>query len=166
MEEINTIDELAINISKSKKLQNFMNSKRLSRGDINEEIALAMPTNGCITSKFGKRWGKFHKGLDIGAPNGTPIYSSLDGRVIYSGWEEGYGKVIKIQHNSELITIYAHCSNLYVKVGQYVKKGEKIGEVGSTGRSTGPHVHFELRKNNEPCNPLVYINDNKKYHYH
>ncbi|MBE6058204.1 M23 family metallopeptidase [Clostridium sporogenes] len=157
VEEINTIDELVINISKSKKLKNIINSKKLSRGGTNEKIALAMPTSGCITSKFGKRWGKFHKGLDIGAPSGNAIYSSLDGRVIYSGWEEGYGKVIKIKHNSELITIYAHCSKLYVKVGQYIKKGEKIGEVGSTGRSTGPHVHFELRKNNEPCDPLIYI---------
>ncbi|MDS1004867.1 M23 family metallopeptidase [Clostridium sporogenes] len=155
--EINTIDELAINISKSKKLENIINSKKLSRGGINEGIVLAMPTNGCITSKFGRRWGKFHKGLDIGAPSGNAIYCSLDGRVIYSGWEEGYGKVIKINHNSELTTIYAHCSSLNVKVGQYVKKGEKIAEVGSTGRSTGPHVHFELRKNNEPCNPLIYI---------
>ncbi len=82
--EINTIDELAINISKSKKLKNIINNKKLSRGGISEEIVLAMPTNGCITSRFGRRWGgKFHKGLDIGAPSGNAIYCSLDGRVIY-----------------------------------------------------------------------------------
>ncbi|MDU6878724.1 M23 family metallopeptidase [Clostridium tepidum] len=155
--QVNTIDEIATNISKSKKLKNIINNNKLSRGGRNDEIVLAMPTNGCITSKFGKRWGRFHKGIDIGAPSGNSIYCSLDGKVIYSGWEEGYGKVVKVKHRCEFTTIYAHCSSLNVKVGQYIKKGEKIAEVGSTGRSTGPHVHFELRKNNEPCNPLIYI---------
>ncbi|WP_251860599.1 M23 family metallopeptidase [Clostridium sp. Marseille-Q2269] len=157
VQDVNTPDDLIKNISQSQNLKNFMNSKRLSRGVSGETMILKMPANGCITSKFGKRWGRFHKGIDIGAASGTAIYSSLDGKVIYSGWQEGYGKVIKIKHNSELTTIYAHCSKLNVEIDKYVKKGEKIGEVGSTGRSTGPHLHFEVRKNNEPCNPAIYV---------
>ncbi|EJO5348151.1 M23 family metallopeptidase [Clostridium botulinum] len=157
IQQINTMNQVLGNISQSKNLKKFINNKRLSRGNMNNKIILKMPASGCITSNFGKRWGRFHKGVDIGAPNGTSIYCSLDGKVIYSGWEEGYGKVIKIQHNSQFATIYAHCSCLNVKEGQHVNKGQKIGEVGSTGRSTGPHVHFELRKNNKPCNPLIYM---------
>lgn len=118
---------------------------------------LISPSRGSISSSFGMRWGKMHKGVDIAASLGTTINVVLDGIVTYATWEEGYGKVIKIDHGVGIETIYAHCSALNVKKGEVVKLGQKIGEVGSTGNSTGPHLHFEVRENGEPKNPEKYI---------
>lgn len=115
------------------------------------------PSRGSISSSFGMRWGKMHKGVDIAASFGTAINAVLAGTVTYATWEEGYGNVVKIDHGDALETIYAHCSVINVKKGEVVKLGEKIGQVGSTGNSTGPHLHFEVRKNGEPKNPQEYI---------
>ncbi|WP_051542053.1 M23 family metallopeptidase [Clostridium lundense] len=114
-------------------------------------------SRGTVSSGFGERWGRMHNGIDIAAPLGTPIHCVSSGKVIYSGWEDGYGNVIKIDNGNNMVTIYGHCSKLIAKKGSSVKKGEKIGEVGSTGRSTGPHVHFEVRKNGVPQNPEPYL---------
>lgn len=118
---------------------------------------MSIPSKGTITSPFGERWGAMHKGIDIGAPMGSPICAAVDGRVSCAEWENGYGNVIKIDHGGQMQTIYAHCSSISARVGEFVNQGEKIGEVGSTGRSTGPHVHFEIRINGEPQNPLKYL---------
>jgi murein DD-endopeptidase MepM/ murein hydrolase activator NlpD len=118
---------------------------------------LAAPSRGTVSSSFGMRWGKMHNGTDIAAPMNTPIYAALDGVVSYAGWETGYGNIIKISHGDDIETYYGHCSTIYVKKGQNVKKGEKIGAVGSTGNSTGPHLHFEVRLNGEPKNPMAYL---------
>jgi len=115
------------------------------------------PSRGSISSSFGMRWGKMHKGIDIAAGFGTTINAVLDGTVIYAAWQEGYGNVIKIDHGHGIETTYAHCSAFAVKKDEVVKRGEKIGEVGSTGNSTGPHLHFEVRENGEPKNPQKYI---------
>lgn len=115
------------------------------------------PSRGSITSVFGVRWGKMHNGVDIGSPMGDPIYAAMNGKIHYAGWEEGYGNVIKIDHGSGIETIYGHCSKIDVSKGKIVKRGEKIGEVGSTGKSTGPHVHFEVRVDGVPQNPLKYL---------
>ena len=115
------------------------------------------PSRGSISSSFGMRWGKMHKGIDIAANLGAAIHAALDGSVIYAGWQEGYGNVIKIDHGKDIETTYAHCSNITVKKGEVVSKGSKIGEVGSTGNSTGPHLHFEVRRKGEPENPAKYI---------
>jgi murein DD-endopeptidase MepM/ murein hydrolase activator NlpD len=115
------------------------------------------PSEGIVTSSFGMRWGKMHNGIDIGSPMGSPIYAAMDGKVSCREWQDGYGNVIKIEHEANIETVYAHCSNMYVSVGEYVRRGEKIGEVGSTGRSTGPHVHFEIRVKGVPQNPLAYL---------
>jgi len=121
-------------------------------------VAAVMPSSrGMITSNFGERWGKNHNGVDIGAPSGTPIYALKEGVVSYARWEEGYGKVIKIEHEGKLETIYGHCSTIEVKEGQKVKGGQNIGKVGSTGRSTGPHLHFEVRLANIPVEPTQYL---------
>lgn len=117
-------------------------------------------SRGTISSSFGERWGRMHKGIDIAAPTGTPIYAVRKGSVIFSGWQEGYGKVIKIDIGEGTVIIYGHCSVLNVNKNDSVDAGEKIGEVGSTGNSTGPHLHFEVRKNDIPQNPEPYL---KKY---
>jgi murein DD-endopeptidase MepM/ murein hydrolase activator NlpD len=103
-----------------------------------------------------KRW-KAHHGTDFGARRGTPILAAADGKVIFSGWKGGYGKVIKIKHKDNYVTLYAHQSRLKAKVGQHVSAGQVIGFVGSTGRSTGPHLHFGLYKNGRAINPMRMV---------
>lgn len=115
------------------------------------------PSRGSISSTFGMRWGRMHKGIDIAANFGATINAALEGTVTYAGWQDGYGKVIKIDHGEGIETTYAHCSSIAVEKGEAVKQGKKIGEVGSTGNSTGPHLHFEVRENGEPKNPEKYI---------
>ena len=117
-----------------------------------------------ITSKFTyKRWHPIlkryrpHLGVDIGARRGTKIYATHAGKVIYAGWMGGYGKVTKIKHAGGFVSLYAHQSKLLVKKGAYVKRGQVIGYVGSTGRSTAPHLHFGLYKNGKAVNPMAYI---------
>ena len=119
--------------------------------------SISSPSRGSVSSSFGQRWGKMHKGIDIAANFGEDISAALDGTVSYAGWETGYGNVIKIDHGDGLETTYAHCSVIMTKKGETVSKGTKIGEVGSTGNSTGPHLHFEVRENGEPVNPEGYI---------
>lgn len=115
------------------------------------------PSRGSISSRFGMRWGKMHKGIDIAASFGARINAVLDGTVTCAAWQDGYGNVIKIVHANSIETTYAHCSAITVKRGESVNRGEKIGEVGSTGNSTGPHLHFEVREKGEPKNPQKYI---------
>ena len=116
------------------------------------------PTNGVLSSRFGPRSGNFHDGLDISARKGTPIRAAASGRVIYSDKKmKGYGKLIIIKHNGPYSTVYAHNSVNYVKRNDFVRKGEIIGRVGDTGRATGPHLHFEVRKQRKAVNPLYYL---------
>jgi murein DD-endopeptidase MepM/ murein hydrolase activator NlpD len=116
-----------------------------------------------ITSPFGYRihpiWGirMYHTGVDISGSYGDNIYAVSNGRVIYSGWQSGYGKVIVVDHGNGMSTLYAHCSQLLVKEGDFVKRGEIIGKIGATGWATGPHLHFEVRKNGTPINPLSVV---------
>jgi murein DD-endopeptidase MepM/ murein hydrolase activator NlpD len=119
--------------------------------------SLSSPTRGTLTSRFGWRWGRLHKGIDISARIGTPIYAADGGKVIFSGTQNGYGKMVVIDHGNGIQTAYAHNSKNLVSKGQRVHKGQKIAEVGNTGRSTGPHLHFEVRKNGTPVNPLKYV---------
>lgn len=100
---------------------------------------------------------RFHEGLDIAANHGNPVYAYTDGRVVEAGWNGGYGNCILIDHGNGLKTRYAHLSRINVKVGQKVKTGQRIGAVGSTGNSTGPHLHFEVIKNGKTQNPLNYL---------
>jgi len=116
------------------------------------------PTRGMLTSRFGSRWGRRHEGIDIAARTGTPVNAADGGKIIFSGTSGNYGKLVKINHGGGYVTYYAHNSKLLVSEGDKVFKGQKIAEVGSTGRSTGPHLHFEVRKNGKPVNPLSYVN--------
>nr|WP_317359835.1 M23 family metallopeptidase [uncultured Tyzzerella sp.] len=116
------------------------------------------PVRGRLTSGYGARWGTTHKGLDLAAPAGTPIKASDGGTVVYSGWNSGgYGNMVKIDHGNGYQTIYAHNSRNAVSVGQKVAQGEVIAYVGSTGNSTGNHVHFEVIQNGSSKNPLNFL---------
>jgi murein DD-endopeptidase MepM/ murein hydrolase activator NlpD len=118
---------------------------------------LIWPVQGVITSPFGMRWGRMHEGLDIGAPTGTPIWAAAGGTVIYAGWEGGYGNLTVIDHGNGLATAYGHQLRIAVSSGQTVAQGQVIGYVDSTGHSTGPHLHFEVRVNGAPVDPLGYL---------
>ncbi|MEO0374973.1 MAG: peptidoglycan DD-metalloendopeptidase family protein [Cyanobacteria bacterium P01_A01_bin.17] len=122
-----------------------------------------IPANGPITSSFGYRYhpilgrGRLHSGMDIGAPTGTPIYAAEAGTVITAGWNGGYGNCVIISHGNGFTTLYGHASELYVVPGQSVQRGQPIAAIGSTGLSTGPHLHFEVRFNGEPTDPAPYL---------
>lgn len=115
------------------------------------------PTSGVLTSNFGTRRGRLHSGIDIGADTGNEIYAAKSGRIIFSGMADGYGNYVKIDHGNGLTTAYGHCSVLAVSEGDEVKKGQVIAYVGSTGNSTGPHLHFEVKLDGEFKNPLDYV---------
>lgn len=166
LKDIDTIDDGTKNALENKN-SSLISFYKIEDGNKGKNIKLSrsasissfmnIPSTGNITSEFGERWGRRHDGLDIGAPMGAPITAAMDGKVIFAGWQDGYGKVIKIDHEENIQTTYAHCNNILIDVGSNVKRGEKIGEVGSTGRSTGPHVHFEVRVRGIPQNPLQYL---------
>ncbi|MBD2175903.1 peptidoglycan DD-metalloendopeptidase family protein [Pseudanabaena sp. FACHB-1998] len=124
---------------------------------------LMYPTIGPVTSNFGWRvhpilgTERFHSGIDFGADYGSLIYASAQGRVIYADWYGGYGNAVIVDHGNGMTTLYGHCSELYVKDGDVVERGQPIAAVGSTGFSTGPHLHFELRANGEPIDPSAYL---------
>ena len=119
-----------------------------------------MPSTGKFSSPFGPRWGRMHTGIDIAAKTGTPIYASDNGIVTEAQYKNnGYGNLIVVDHGNGFVTYYAHCSAIDVKVGDIVAKGDLIGKIGSTGRSTGAHLHFEVRVNGEPKDPMKYIKE-------
>ena len=145
-------------------------SKRLEREIIalqtypgERPSALINPVDGIVTSPFGYRTHpisgtrKLHTGVDYGAGSGTPIYAANRGRVIYTGWYGGYGNTVIIDHGGGLTTLYAHQSRIRVSTGQEVALGDRIGDVGTTGYSTGPHLHFETRENGKPVDPRKYL---------
>jgi murein DD-endopeptidase MepM/ murein hydrolase activator NlpD len=118
---------------------------------------LRWPMGGSVTSEFGYRWGRLHAGVDIGGGTGTPIRAAKEGTVIFSGNQGGYGNVVIIDHGGGLTTLYAHQSRRAVADGAEVNSGDVIGYVGSTGHSTGPHLHFETRSSGSPQNPRRYL---------
>lgn len=123
------------------------------------------PAHGWYTSRFGYRVSPFtgrpalHAGLDIAAAPGSPVYAPADGIVTFAGYDEGYGKMVTIDHGYGVNTRFGHCAQVYVQVGQKVSRYDVIAAVGNTGRSTGPHVHYEVRVNGVPRNPMLYILD-------
>lgn len=122
------------------------------------------PVKGAyITSDYGWRtspttgaW-EFHRGIDLAAPTGTPVVATAAGTVAFAGRRHFYGKVVEVRHSEELTSVYGHCSEILVRVGQRVSAGEVIALVGSTGRSTGPHVHYEVRRDDQPINPWSFL---------
>ena len=120
-------------------------------------FALPVKSSFRYTSGFGPRWGRMHNGTDFAAGHGTPIYATADGVVTHAGWSSGYGNLVKIQHEFGIETRYGHQSKIRVKVGQRVSRGERIGDMGNTGRSTGTHLHYEVRIGGKPVDPMTYI---------
>lgn len=119
---------------------------------------LALPVRGFrISSEFGPRWGGQHRGIDMALAQGSPIYAAEGGKVYFSGWGGSYGNIVKIDHGNGMQTYYAHCSQLLVSRGQEVSRGEKIALVGSTGNSTGPHLHFEVIINGSLVDPSDFL---------
>ena len=138
-------------------------SKKIYRGTKNPyEHGVAFlnhPTRGgYMTSGYGERWNSFHKGIDIAGDVGDNVFAAMDGEVIYANYNDGgYGNLIIIKHEDNMSTYYGHLSKYNVRVGDKIKKGDVIGEVGNTGFSTGPHLHFELRVDGNAVDPTEYI---------
>jgi murein DD-endopeptidase MepM/ murein hydrolase activator NlpD len=127
-------------------------------------IPRGLPVNGYITDGFGMRRNPFngegrevHEGLDIAVDFGTPVASTADGLVVYAAPHAGYGNLVIVYHSNGITTRYGHLSRIAIEAGQRVKRGDQIGNVGSTGRSTGPHVHYEIRENDQPVDPQRYV---------
>lgn len=124
-----------------------------------DRLPFAMPLEGGyrFTSPMGYRWGRLHAGIDLAGPVGMNVKAPADGTVINAGWENGYGLMIRLRHDFGVTTVYGHLSKIRVKVGQKVSRGEQIGDSGNTGRSTGPHLHYEIRVGGAPINPMTFI---------
>ncbi|BDG04415.1 LysM peptidoglycan-binding domain-containing M23 family metallopeptidase [Anaeromyxobacter oryzae] len=118
---------------------------------------LAWPLRGVLYGRFGVRAGQRHDGIDIAAPEGTAVGAAADGTVIYAGEQAGYGEIVILRHDDGIVTLYAHASEVLVKDGARVRRGQPIARVGQTGRTTGPHLHFEVRQGTRPRNPLLFL---------
>ena len=118
---------------------------------------LAWPLKGVLYSKFGPRQGQHHDGIDISAPEGTVVGAAAAGRVVYAGVQSGYGSIVIIRHEGGLLTVYAHASELLVRDGDRVEEGSPVARVGQSGRTTGPHLHFEVREGTRPRDPLRWL---------
>lgn len=168
-----SIDSYKRQLAEQERKESLMAAKAASAGlnndkpkpkDDSDVIPSILPCKGTLTSKFGGRTlsisrgkSEFHSGLDISNSSGTEVKASADGIVEISGLQGSYGNLVVIRHNETYTTYYGHNSKLLVRKGDAVKKGQTIALMGSTGRSTGPHVHFEIRVNNKPVNPLDII---------
>ena len=138
----------------------FSTSRNISQSKISLGVSLIKPVNGTLSSRFGAssrvRSGT-HTGLDIATSTGTPIKAAASGTVTFSGWKGSYGNLLVITHSNGVQTYYGHCSKLYMSAGQKVSQGQTVAAVGSTGNSTGPHLHFEIRVNGVAYNPQQYV---------
>jgi murein DD-endopeptidase MepM/ murein hydrolase activator NlpD len=120
-------------------------------------VALEWPVKGMLYAKFGKKGKEVHDGIDLAAPLGTPVKAAAAGKVLYAGEQKGYGRIVIIEHSAGVVTLYAHNHELRTQTGATVAAGAVIATVGKSGRTSGPHLHFELRKNGVPVDPLPYF---------
>ena len=164
--EVKKSDKNSKTSAKNSKNEKSEKTAKLPKGEVavRNTGAFRWPIMGRINSPFGWRYHPitkrrdFHTGIDIKANRNDPIKAAAPGRVVYSGWMGGYGKVIVIEHHNGQSSLYAHCSSLLVGKGENVSSGKLIAKIGTTGRSTGPHLHFEIRNGNSPVNPIKYLN--------
>lgn len=132
-------------------------SGRASAPSATSSAGYAWPMCAPTTSEYGPRWGRMHRGIDLGAGSGTPIGAVKGGTVIFANWQGGYGRLLLIDHGDGVVTAYAHMSSFRVGAGQSVQRGQTVGTVGSSGNSTGPHLHLEFRVNGRAVNPRQYL---------
>ena len=132
------------------------------RDRLTSDSFFSWPVAGEVTSRFGPRNGSFHDGVDISAPEGTPVLAAADGQVIFSDTLRGYGNVVIVRHANGYITVYAHNRVNLVKEGQIVRQGKQLAEVGQSGRASGANLHFEVRKNNLAKDPLRYLPQDRR----
>ena len=160
--EIKALKQAAIDYRRDK-LRRAHEQQRQARALAWNTVPSIFPCYGPLTSPFGYRihpvlgYARFHSGIDIGASYGQAVMAAAAGRVTCASWMGGYGQAITIDHGRGLSTLYGHCSRLCVSPGQYVRKGQVIADAGSTGMSTGPHLHYEVRRNGTPINPVPYL---------
>lgn len=161
LDNIDGVNEENIKIAKEKINNNLKAKVEEKSKTVNGVYLACVPVKGTITSRFGAVESirdHVHKGIDISAPGGTSIKATADGTIKFSGWNDGgYGNLVIINHGNGVQSYYGHCSKLYVKSGQTVKAGDTIAAVGSTGNSTGNHLHFEIRQNGSQVNPQKYV---------
>lgn len=166
LKEFSTVEKCVADLYEKKVVKKVTTSYAVAATGMNTStkkvslgISLIRPVSGTVTSRFGSRWGSSHKGIDIGAPKGTTIKASAAGTVTVSsyGYNGGYGNYVIISHGNGVQTVYGHCNTLNVKVGQKVSQGQAIATVGNTGRSTGNHLHLEIRVNGVAQNPQNYL---------
>ena len=155
------VEKVVVASTSSSKSSGTVNtSTTTSSGKVSLGISLIKPVSGVISSRFGERSSirsSTHTGLDIATSRGTPISAAAAGTVTFSGYKGSYGKLVVITHSNGVQTYYGHCNKLYVSTGETVSQGQQIAEVGSTGNSTGPHLHFEIRVNGTAYNPQNYL---------
>jgi murein DD-endopeptidase MepM/ murein hydrolase activator NlpD len=163
------LEEAESQLAEDSKSISVLIQRRLAQQRLRGNVAyrgtgqMVFPSNGEITSSFGWRmhpilgYERFHAGIDFGADYGSNIFAADDGVVIFAGWYGGYGNAVIIDHGGGITTLYGHASELFVQEGQSVQQGSTIASVGSTGLSTGPHLHFEVRQNGEPVDPMNYL---------
>lgn len=134
-------------------------ARRTARAEAkqNAKLDFRWPVRGRLSSAFGPRGRRPHEGIDISAKRGTAIVAAESGKVIHAGRLGDYGKVVIVKHSGSYRSIYAHARKLYVRKGEFVERGEKVAEVGTTGNATGPHLHFEIRKRQRPVDPSLYL---------
>jgi murein DD-endopeptidase MepM/ murein hydrolase activator NlpD len=156
-EEIDALQAASARIAAQIRAAQARNSPSAGPTQTPSNAGLIWPVQGPVTSPFGWRWGRMHEGIDIGVGYSTPIHAAAGGVVIYCGWEEGYGNFVVIDHGGNLATAYGHQSSIAVACGQQVNQGDVIGYVGCTGHCFGPHLHFEVRVNGNPVDPLGYL---------
>ena len=164
LDNVDEVNEETIKLAKQEltdSLQEELEEKQeIDSRTVNGIYLAVVPVTGRITSRFGAVESirdHTHKGIDIAATRGTPILATASGKVSFAGWSSGYGYLVKIDHGNGVETYYGHCSKLYVSAGDTVEAGEQIAAVGSTGNSTGNHLHFEIRLNEKQVNPQTYV---------
>ena len=164
LDNADEVNEETIQLAKQELTNNLQEEleekQEIDSRTVNGIYLAVVPVTGRITSRFGAVESirdHTHKGIDIAATRGTPILATASGKVSFAGWSSGYGYLVKIDHGSGVETYYGHCSKLYVSAGDTVEAGDKIAAVGSTGNSTGNHLHFEIRLNGKQVNPQKYV---------
>jgi murein DD-endopeptidase MepM/ murein hydrolase activator NlpD len=151
LNEVNSL--LAVSASLASRIQSSQSGSTVQPSS----SGFIWPVSGPVTSPFGWRWGRMHEGIDIAVPYGTPVHAAAAGQVIYAGWMGGYGNLVVIDHGGGMATAYGHNTSIVVGVGSSVSQGQVVAYSGSTGHSTGPHVHFEVRVNGTPVDPMGYL---------